>query len=63
MRHFPQPDLPKVDVEPSVAVVEESSPAAAAAAAAAAADEPIKEEPAAATPVPPLTLVQVGQVS
>ena len=60
MRHFPQPDLPKVDVEPSVAVVEESSPAAAAAAAG---DEPIKEEPAAATPVPPLTLVQVGQVS
>ena len=47
-----------MDVEPSVSVVEESSPAAAAAAA-----EPINEEPAPATPVPPVTVVQVRQVS
>ena len=41
--------IPKVDVEPKVAVVEEveSSPAVE------------KEEPPPATPVPPLTLVQV----
>ena len=52
---FPaQPDLPKVDVESNVAVVEESSLADA--------TEPVKEEPAPATPVPPVvTVVQVGQ--
>ena len=53
-----QPDLPKVDVEPSVVVVEESSPVAAAVAA-----EPISEEPAPVTPVPPVTVVQVRHVS
>ena len=50
MRNLMQPELPKVDIEPSVA---------------AAAAEPVKEEPAAApqTPIPPnVTLVQVSQV-
>ena len=55
MRIALQPDLPKVDVEPSVAVVEESSPDAVA--------DPVKEEQAPTTPVPPVTVVQVGQVS
>merc|ERR1712037_482823 len=49
-----EPDLPKVDVEPSVVVAEESSPVAAAAA------EPISEEPAPVTPVPPVSVVQEG---
>ena len=44
-----------MDVEPSVAVVEESSPDAVA--------DPVKEEQAPTTPVPPVTVVQVGQVS
>ena len=56
MRNVSQPDLPKVDVEPSVAIVEESSPADDAAV------ELVKEEPVRVSPVPPLTLVQV-QVS
>ena len=55
MRIALQPDLPKVDVEPSVAVVEESSPDAVA--------NPVKEEQPPTTPVPPVTVVQVGQVS
>ena len=55
MRIALQPDLPKVDVEPSVAVVEESSPVAVA--------DPVKEEQLPSTPVPPVTVVQVGQVS
>ena len=46
-----------MDVEPSVSVVEEISPAAAVAV------EPINEDPAPATPVPPVTVVQVRQVS
>merc|ERR1711879_749923 len=44
-----EPNLPKVDVDPSVAVVEESSPDAVA--------DPVKEEPAPSTPVPPVTVV------
>ena len=56
MRIALQPDLPKVDVEPSVAVVEESSPDDAVA-------DPVKEDQAPTTPVPPVTVVQVGQVS
>merc|ERR1712083_834746 len=50
-----EPDLPKVDVEPSVAVFEESSPDAVA--------DPVKEEPAPSTPVPPVTVVQEGSES
>ena len=56
MRIALQPDLPRVDVEPSVAVVEESLPDAVA-------EQPVKEEQAPTTPVPPVTVVQVGQVS
>ena len=56
MRIALQPDLPKVDVEPSVAVVEESSLDAVA-------EQPVKEEQPPTTPVPPVTVVQVGQVS
>ena len=55
MRIALQPDLPKVEVEPSVAVVEESSPDAVA--------DPVQEEQPPTTPVPPVTVVQVGQVS